>query len=135
VNGLVALGASHLMPRLRAALPPTVAGVVLCVAGLALTQPALIQATGLSAQTVPDGTSTLIGASSLAVIISLSIWGSTRGKLLALLAGLATGIALAGILGTLPGLDTLAQAPVFGWPALPRPVFGVDPGILLAVAL
>ncbi len=135
VNSLIALGASQLVPRLRAVLPPTVAGVVICVAGLSLTQPALVQTTGLDAAGMPDGVSTLIGFGTLAVIISLSIWGNKRAKLLALLAGLTTGITLAGLTGQLHGLDILAAAPAFGLPTLPTPVFNVDPGILLAVAL
>ncbi len=135
INGLVALGASQLVPRLRAVLPPTVAGVVICVAGLALTQPALTQTMGISSLSIPDPTSSLIGLSTLAVIVSLSIWGNKRAKLLALLTGLFTGIGLSWLLGALHGLDTLAAAPVFGLPDFPSPVFNIDPGILLAVAL
>src|SRR3546814_2530164 len=47
VNGTVALGAGFIVPRLRAVLPPAVAGVVVCVAGLSLIAPALTHTSGL----------------------------------------------------------------------------------------
>ncbi|HET8596514.1 MAG TPA: solute carrier family 23 protein [Castellaniella sp.] len=135
VNGIVAMGAGWLVPHLRSLLPPTVAGIVVCVAGLSLIAPALHHVSGLSDGGRLDRGNLLIGAATLAVIMGLSIWGSQRAKLFALLAGLVTGILLSAWLGKLHGLDALASAPVFGLPHPPLPDFGVDPGILLAVAV
>lgn len=136
VNGAMTLSASYLVPRLRAVLPPTVAGVVVCVAGLSLIAPALTHVTGLDApgDALHPGDA-LIGGATLLVIISLSIWGGRRAKLFALLAGLATGVVLAAVLGRLHGLDALASTPIFGLPRIPMPVFAVDPGLLIAVAI
>jgi len=135
VNGIVAMGAGSLVPHLRSLLPPTVAGIVVCVAGLSLIAPALHHVSGLSDGGRLDRANLLIGAATLAVIMGLSIWGGQRARLFALLAGLVTGILLSAWLGKLHGLDALASAPVFGLPHPPLPDFGVDPGILLAVAV
>lgn len=135
VNGAMSLSASYLVPRLRSLLPPTVAGVVVCVAGLSFIAPALTHATGLDNPGPLHLGDALIGGVTLLVIVSLSIWGSRRAKLFALLAGLATGVVLAAILGRLHGLEALAGTPVFGFPHIPAPVFGVDPGLLLAVGI
>lgn len=135
VNGAMALAAGYLVPRLRAVLPPTVAGVVICVAGLSLIAPALSHTTGLNESGALNATDALIGGSALLVIMALSIWGSRRVKLFALLAGLGTGVVLAALLDHLHGLEALADTPVFGLPHIPAPVFLVDPGLLLAVGL
>lgn len=135
VNGAVAMGAGYIVPRLRAVLPPTVAGVVICVAGLSLISPALTHTSGLDAAGALDPAAALIGGTTLAVIMCLSIWGSRRLKLFALLMGLLTGVVLAAVLGRLHGLDALSAAPVFALPRPPAPVFNIDPGILAAITL
>lgn len=136
VNGTMALGASYFVPRLRAVLPPTVAGVVICIAGLSLTASALSHTTGLgpTARLVNAGDA-LVGGSTLLVIMALSIWGTRRTKLFALLAGLVTGVVLAAVLGRIHGVEALATTPVFGLPHFPVPVFSVDPGLLLAIGM
>lgn len=135
VNGAMALGAGYLVPRLRALLPPTVAGVVICIAGLSLTASALTHTTGMGQTGVVNGSHALIGGCTLLVIMALSIWGSRRAKLFALLAGLITGVVLAAAMGELHGVEALATTPVFGLPHIPVPVFNVDPGLLLAIGL
>src|SRR5690606_35445269 len=135
VNGAVAMGAGSIVPRLRAVLPPTVAGVVVCVAGLSLITPALTHTGGLQNAGDVDEIEALIGTVTLLVIVALSIWGNRRAKLFALLAGLAAGVVLAAFLGRLHGLEELAATPVFGLPHPPVPVFRIDPGILAAVAV
>lgn len=135
INGAVAIGAGSIVPRLRAVLPPIVAGVVVCVAGLSLITPALTHTGGLQSNGDVDEIDALIGVVTLLVIVALSIWGNRRAKLFALLAGLAVGVALAAFLGRLHGLDQLMATPVFGLPHPPVPVFQIDPGILLAVAV
>lgn len=135
VNALIALGAGYLVPRLRTVLTPTVAGVVICIAGVSLIVPGLKQTTGLTAEGIVDSIDILIAATTLGVIVLLSIWGSKRGKLFALLAGLIAGIALAAICGRIDGLDAFMHTPVFGLPHLPKAVFMIDPGVLAAIAL
>ncbi|NYT45182.1 purine/pyrimidine permease [Alcaligenaceae bacterium] len=135
VNGLVAMGAGFVVPRLRAILPPTVAGVVVCVAGLSLITPALTHTGGLNGTGGVDAMDALVGGATLAVIVALSIWGNHQAKLFALLAGLIVGIGLSAALGQLEGLDALTKVPVIAPPHLPTPVFQIDPGVLAAVAV
>jgi xanthine permease XanP len=135
VNGTVALGAGSIVPRLRAVLPPAVAGVVVCVAGLSLIAPALTHTSGMDTGAGVNRIDVLIGGLTLLVIVALSIWGSRRAKLFALLAGLAAGVSLAAFFGRLHGIDTLIAEPVFGFPNPPVPEFGIDPGVLAAVAV
>ncbi|SAI71624.1 Xanthine/uracil permease [Bordetella ansorpii] len=134
VNGLVGLFIGQVIPRLRALFPPTVAGVVVCVTGLSLIAPALQHTAGLTDNEL-DGGSLLVGGVTLAAIVVLSVWGTRRMKLFALLAGVLGGVALSGALGQLHGGEELAAAPLFALPSLVTPVLGVDPGLLVAVAL
>lgn len=134
VNGLAAMGASHIVPRLRAVLPPAVAGVVVCVGGLSLIEPALTHFMGLHENTA-DSTDILLGGVTLIVIMALSIWGNHSMKLFALLAGMAAGIVIAAMVGKLQGGDALLHTPLFGLPALHAPNFSVPSGVLVAVGL
>ncbi|WP_176461330.1 uracil-xanthine permease family protein [Bordetella genomosp. 1] len=135
VNGLVGLFVAQVLPRLRALFPPTVAGVVICLTGLSLVTPALEHSTGLGKGGALDLQAVTITAVALAVVVGFSVWGSRRMKLFALLAGLAAGVVMAGLAGRLEGGALLAEAPLFALPALTVPVFDVDLGLLLAVAL
>jgi xanthine permease XanP len=135
VNGIVGLAAGSIVPRLRAVLPPIVAGVVVCIAGLSLIQPALTHTSSMTDTGSMDGLNALIGGVTLLVIVTLSVWGSHRIKLFALLIGVAAGVVLTAVLGRLHGLEQLQTAPIFGLPHLPVPVFNVDPGVLGAIAV
>lgn len=135
VAGIVHLIAGKIMPLLRALFPPTVAGVVVCMAGLSLIASALQHALGLDARFAIDGPSLLISGVSFGVIVGLSVWGGRQLKLLGLLAGVAAGVAAAALAGRLGGGELLAAAPVLGLPSIAAPVFGVDPGILAAVVI
>lgn len=135
VNGCVAIGAGYIIPRLRIVFPPAVAGIVICVAGLSLIEPALRYTFDMGSGSSINPIDTLVGVTTLIIIVALSIWGSQRVKLFALLAGLVAGIVLTALLGGIEGLEQLGQAPVFGLPQLPAPVFDVDPGVLFAIAM
>lgn len=134
-NGLAGLVIGQVIPRLRAWFPPTVAGVVVALTGIELVVPALHHATGYAAEPGFEPDSLLIGGVTLAVIVSLSVWGSRRIKLFALLIGLLCGVLLAAALGKLGGGAALAQASFFGLPALAAPVFNVNPGLIAAAIL
>lgn len=134
VNGLAGLGASHIVPRLRAVLPPSVAGVVVCVGGLSLIEPALTHTLGMLEHRL-DPTDALLGGVTLLVIVGLSIWGNRMMKLFALLTGMAAGILLAAILGKLQGGADLLQTPLLGLPSLAAPRFDIPAGVLISAAL
>src|SRR5699024_919938 len=135
VSGITALACGFLAPRLRPLLPPIVAGIVACMAGLAIIQPALVHVSGIGHGDALDRVNLLICLLTLAVIIGLSVWGGRRHKLFALLVGVIVGIVISAFFGKLHDLDTLASMPLFGWPQLPAITLGIDPGILAAVVV
>ncbi|MFA7439210.1 solute carrier family 23 protein [Castellaniella sp.] len=135
VNGAVALCAGYVMPYLRSVLPPTVAGVVVCIAGLSLITPGLEQLGGMDNDSQINGTEAIVGLATLLVIVALSIWGGRRGKLFALLAGMFVGVVLAGLMGRLEGFEQLGTIPVFDIPPVPAPNFDVNPSVLIAVGV
>lgn len=135
VNGVTALCTGAMAPRLRAVLPPIVAGVVICIAGLSLIPSALEHSSGLNDVGDVDTIDMLLGGSTLFVMIGLSVWGNRRAKLFALLAGLLTGVLLAYFFDRLHGLETLTQAPLLGLPALPTPSLDINPSVLLAIVI
>jgi xanthine/uracil permease len=135
VNGATALAAGVLVPRLRAVLPPTVAGVVICIAGLSLIPSALEHTTGLNDVGNVDPIDILLGATTLFIMIALSIWGSNRVKLFALFTGLLAGVVLAVFFGRLEGTHALLHTPVLAMPTVPTPSFSIDPSVLAAVAI
>lgn len=134
VNGLSSLLGSVIVPRLRTILPPTVAGVVVCVGGISLVEPALVHAVGLNGNTL-NGTDALLGGVTLLIIMCLSIWGNRTVKLFALLIGVLVGVALAALLGELHGADEFARSSLFGLPSMVAPSLDVPVGLLVSVAL
>ncbi len=134
VNGLAAVAASFAVPKLRAVLPPTVAGVVVCVGGLSLIEPALTHTTGLHDEGI-NLNDVVLGGVTLAVIVAMSIWGNRSSKLFALLTGIAVGVVLAALLGELEGGEALANTPLFGVPTLATPRLDIPITVLIAVAL
>ena len=133
--GLCALAVSQLLPRLRTLFPPSVAGVVICISGLTLSSSALTHAFGLNPESGIDQADVLISSLTLGVVVACSIWGSRMLKLLGMLFGLMAGVAAAALLGRLAALDGIAQSSWLALPALHTPVFDIDPGLALAIAM
>lgn len=133
--GIAALVVSQVIPYLRPLFPPTVMGVVVCVGGFSLVRGALEHSLGLDGDFQIDGWSLLIAFVTLGVIVGFSVWGTRTMKLFSLIAGLVAGIAVSAPLGYLEGLERFATTPVFALPAVPTPVFSVDPSLLAVVVL
>ena len=135
LSGLCALAVSQLLPRLRTLFPPPVAGVVICISGLTLSSSALTHAFGLHPESGIDRADILISGLTLGVVVACSVWGSRTLKLLGMLLGLAAGVAAAAVLGKLAALDGISQSSWFALPSLHTPVFDIDPGLALAIAM
>lgn len=135
VFGLVALAVGPVVMRLRALFPPAVAGTVVCMGGLALVESATRHALGVDAQMQITPSSALVAGTTLACIVALSVWGGRHLRLVGLLAGIAAGVGVAALTGQLADLHTLRTVPVFALPQLQVPVFDMDPGIFVAIAL
>lgn len=133
--GLASLAISPLLLRLRPLFPPTVAGVVVCMGGISLLAPSVQHAFGLDSQNAIQPGTALIALVTLGAIVALSVWGSRRFKLMAMLGGVLAGVLTAAALGHLNSPSTLGYVPMFALPDLVAPRFDVDPGVLVALAL
>ncbi len=135
VHGGVGLLVAQCIPRLRALLPPTISGIVAMMGGFMLAAPGIAHLSGATSVNAPSAPALLVGCVTLATVVALSVWGSQRTRLYALLGGLAVGLVAAMLTGQMRGGELLAQTPVFALPMPVVPVLDVDPGLLLAVAL
>ena len=135
VYGLVALGMAPLVRHMRPLFPPPVVGLVICMAGMTLVAPSVRNALGVGeGQWRIDGASALVTAVTLGGIVLLSIWGR-RLRLMALLLAIGAGVALAALLGRLDGTQALQGVPLLALPKMTTPVFGLDIGMVVAIAL
>ncbi len=135
VYGLVALAMAPLVRHLRPLFPPPVVGVVVCMAGMALVAPSVRNAFGVGGeQWRIDGASALVTAVTLGGIVLLSVWGG-RLRLMALLLAIVAGVTLAALLGRLEGAQALQGVALLALPQVVAPVFGLDAGMVVAIAL
>ena len=133
--GLVALAVGPVVLRLRSLFPPAVAGTSVFMGGLALIEPATRHALGVDAQMQIASSSVLVAGATLACIVALSVWGGRQLRMIGLLFGIVVGIAVAAWSGQLSDLQVLRQVPVFALPSLNAPVFYMDTGLFVAIAL
>lgn len=135
VYGLVALAMAPLVRHMRALFPPPVVGVVICMGGMALVSSSVRHALGVGeGQWHVDGASALVAGVTLGGIVVLSVWGG-RLRLMALLLAIGAGVVLAALLGRLEGTQALQGVPLVALPAVAAPVFSLDAGMMVAVAL
>src|SRR5690625_3737710 len=135
LHGIVAMSAGILMPKLRAILTPTIAGIIVCMAGVALIGPGLERMTGLGEASTMDLTNVGIAALTLVVIVSMSVWGSSHAKLFALLAGIGIGIMASIALGEVADTSLVSDTPWIGIPQMPPLNLDMGIGVLLAFAV
>ena len=121
--GLVEIGLSRLLDRLRVVFQPLIAGFAVLVVGIQLGLVGVAETLDAAGETRPDFLSDLlVGMVTLAACIGFAIWGRGAFRLVSTLIGLALGIAVAlatGILGP-PTFATIAAA---DWFDLPDPSF------------
>ena len=134
VYALVTLAMAPLVRHLRVLFPPPVVGVVICMGGLALVPASLRHALGVDGQWRIDAGSALVAGVTLGCIVVLSVWGG-RLRLMALLAAMAAGVAVAAARGMLEGTQALQGVPLVALPQVSAPVFRIDAGMVVAVAL
>lgn len=134
-GGLAEIVLSRFIGRLRPYLPVEIVGLAVVMIGIILGIVALKLMLGYDRATplAPDETGAALLA--LAVMVALSVWGGTRGRSLAVLAGLVAGAALyAGyaVVAGAPMMETSLMAPqMLVWPlAAPRLDVWLLPGFL-----
>lgn len=118
--GVVQLCIAPILPRLRALLPPEIAGIVVAVTGLSLAVLGVRYALGVATtgaiQMSYVGTAVL----TLSVMIALNVWASGYWKMFASLIGAATGMLVSKALG----IDFMTPLPATGLPLLQVPSLG-----------
>lgn len=133
---VVAMVLAPLLRHMRVLFPPPVVGVVICMAGIALVSRSVQHALGVGDDVWDiDPISTLIAGLTLGVIVVLSIWGSQRLRLMALLLAIGAGVSAAALLGRLEGAEVLQNVPLLALPHLSAPVFALNGGMMVAVIL
>ena len=134
VRGAVALAMASGMSRLRSFFPPQVVGVVVIVTGMALVGSSVRNALGLDAEYRVEPGSALVASVTLICIMALSVWGG-RLRLMTLLLAIVAGVTLAALLGRLEGAQALQGVALLALPQVVAPVFGLDAGMVVAIAL
>jgi xanthine permease XanP len=120
VAGVVQLCIAPLLPRLRALLPPEIAGIVVAVTGLSLAVLGTRYGLGLGTTGGVRAEYVAITLLTLAVMIGLNVWTSGYPKMFSSLIGAAVGMITCKIVG----IDFLTPLPAEGFPLLKVPSTG-----------
>jgi xanthine permease XanP len=120
VAGVVQLCIAPLLPRLRALLPPEIAGIVVAVTGLSLAVLGTRYGLGLGTTGGVRAEYVAITLLTLAVMIGLNVWTTGYLKMFCSLIGAAVGM----ITCKLVGIDFLTPLPAEGFPLLKVPATG-----------
>lgn len=135
LSAMTAYTVGSVMPKLRALFPPTVAGTVVCMGGLALIEPTMRHSLEINAQMQIDPVAALIAGATLGCIVAFSVWGTKQTKLLGLIGGMVVGLIVAWASGQMHGVDALSHAPVFALPSLQIPRWTLEPSVAIAIVL
>jgi len=117
VAGVVQLCIAPILPRLRALLPPEIAGIVVAVTGLSLAVLGMRYGLGLGTTGSIQAKYVAITLFTLAIMIGLNVWTRGYPKMFCSLIGAAIGI----IACKLAGIDFLTPLPADGFPLLKVP--------------
>ena len=134
VSAITTLLVAPLAQKLRGLFPPIVAGLVVLIGGLSLIREAFEHSMGLSEDMEINRNSVIIAGVTLVLIMGLSVWGTRKMRLFALLAGIIGGVIAAALLGELSGGAELLATPTFAVPTLVAPSFDVPIGALIGLA-
>jgi xanthine permease XanP len=116
-SGIFEFGLSRVIHKLRVLFPPEVTGLVVAMVGVALVKMGCVRFFGYTNGTL-DPRSTLVGAVTLLVMMTPTVWSKSKLRLYPVLLGLLVGYALALALGVLKStqLDAMAAAPLVSFP-------------------
>jgi len=119
--GLVEIGLSRLITRMRPYFPPEIAGVVVLLIGVATGIVGLRAIFGTDAgDSMPAPSAIGVAIAAVAVMIGLNVWARGLARMLCVLIGMALGYAVivAGGLPGAPDLSRVAAEPLFAMPGL-----------------
>jgi xanthine permease XanP len=117
--GLFQAAIAPLLSRMRALLPPEIAGLVIAVVGLALAGLGARYSLGLSHQKSIDPTYALVSGISLATMIILNVWTKGYGRMFCVLIGMIVGYVGSAALGILD-LAHVIPSQGISWLHVPR---------------
>ena len=131
IAGLLQLAIAPLLPRLRALLPPEIAGLVIAVTGLSLAVLGMRYCLGVATVGRIEPLHVLVAGISLGTMIVLNIWTSGYTRMFAGLIGASVGM----LASTLAGIGFLSPVPQDGlaWlrvPSLEHWSWAFDPAML-----
>src|SRR6202044_3804217 len=89
--GIVQIGVAPLLKRLRALLPPEIAGLVIAIVGLALASLGVRYSLGIDNGQAVKPKYIVVAGASLATMCILNIWTKGYGKMFCVLIGIAVG--------------------------------------------
>lgn len=117
VAGVVQLCIAPILPRLRALLPPEIAGIVVAVTGLSLAVLGMRYALGVA--TTAQIQMSFVGTAvlTLSVMIALNVWATGYLKMFSSLIGSSVGM----VVSKLMGIDLMIPLPVMGLPLFKVP--------------
>ncbi len=120
IAGITQVLIAPLLPRLRALLPPEIAGIVVAVTGLSLAVLGVRYGLGLATTGAIQPAYINIALFTLAIMIGLNVWTRGYPKMFSSLIGAATGM----ITCKLAGIDFLTPLPADGLPLVRVPSMG-----------
>jgi xanthine permease XanP len=134
--GLLEIGIAPLLNRLRPIFPPEVSGLVIFVIGLSGGIAGLRAMLGEKAAPVSVEEWWVAGIT-LAIMVSLNVWGKGLARMLCALIGLAIGYAVAGFAGLLApdNVRTVSEALWIGLPAFGNLSWSFDVSMALPFAI
>jgi NCS2 family nucleobase:cation symporter-2 len=132
--GLATVAFARLLHRIRALMPPEIAGVVVLIVGLAIAITGVRTLLRTPGGGAPELEDLLVGLATLAISVGLSVWGRGALRWACVLIAMILGTALAAALGRLhlaPGLN-LATLPLVDLPDFGTIGFAFDLALLPA---
>jgi xanthine permease XanP len=99
--GIIQLGVAPLLKRLRALLPPEIAGLVIAIVGLALASLGVRYSLGIDNGQAVKPKYIVVAGASLATMCILNIWTKGYGKMFCVLIGIVVGYAVSFAVGIL----------------------------------
>lgn len=137
VGGLMQIAIAPLLRRLRALLPPEIAGLVIAVVGLTLAGLGARYSLGLNDRQRIDPDYVIVAGLSLATMIVLNVWSRGYGRMFCVLIGMIVGYGLSAALGLLEFSKAMPPGglSIFRLPRLDHVGWSFDPLLLVPFAV
>jgi len=132
VAGLATILLARLLHRVRALMPPEIAGAVVLIVGLAIAITGVHTLLRAPANSTPEAADIIIGLVTLALSVGLSVWGRGVLRWACVLIAMLAGTALAAALGRIETAGDLAALPMVGLPQFGQIGLAFDAALLPA---